>query len=60
MNLVGVELEGRHCRMTGIDALGESLEGFRPVAQMQHSEWWRDLEGAWSHAIDEVAPCTIG
>ena len=60
VNLVRIELERRHCRMAGLDAFGESLaETFDWVAQMQGSEWWRDLERALSHSIDRVAPRAI-
>src|SRR5258708_14707784 len=47
--------------MTGVNALGERLaQGFDGVAQMQGSEWWRDLERTLSNPIDGVAPRAIG
>jgi len=60
IDLVRIELERRHCRVTGFDAFGQSLaECFDRVTQMQGSEWWRDLERTLSHLIDGMAPRAI-
>ena len=61
MNLVRLELELRHGRMAGIDALGQSFgEGFGRVAVVQASEWRRDFQRALSDPIDGVAARAIG
>jgi hypothetical protein len=42
MNLVWIELERRHCRVSRFDALGQGLaEGLYRIAQMQGSKWRR-------------------
>src|SRR5260370_41791486 len=61
MNLIRIELEHRHCRVTGFDAFGQSLaESLHRVAKVQGSEWWRDLEWTLSNPIDGVAARAIG
>jgi hypothetical protein len=61
VNLIRIELERRHCWMTGLDAFGKSLaKGLHRVAQMQGSKRGRDLERALSRSIDGVAPHVIG
>jgi hypothetical protein len=60
VNLVRIKLKLRHFRMTGNDALGKCFgEGFDGIAKVQSAEWRRDLERAFSHPIDGVAPGTI-
>jgi hypothetical protein len=60
MDLVGVKLELRHCRMAGSDALGERFgERFDRVALVQDTERRRDLERTLSDPIDRVAARAI-
>jgi hypothetical protein len=60
VNLVGIEHELRHRRMTGVDAFGQRLaEGFNGVAQVQGPKRRRDLQRAWTCPVDRVAPGTM-
>ena len=55
-DLIGLELEGRHRRMTGVDAFGQRLsEGLDRVTLVQRPERRRDLERAWRNLVDRMA-----
>jgi hypothetical protein len=60
MNLIRVELEHRHGWVTGLYPFRQSFaKGFHRVAQMQGSEWRRDLQWALRHPVDGMASRTI-
>src|SRR5262245_18360737 len=60
VDLVRIELELRHGRMSGLDAFGERLRQvcYR-IALVQGPERRRNLERALADAVDGVTPCAI-
>ena len=60
MNLVGIEPELRHGRVTGLNAFGERLgECFDRITLVKRPEWRRYLERALRHSVDRMAACAI-